>query len=72
MWETGVTHGIHEHFEKVMKLKKNAGKSVEAGREYVEAYVTYVHYVEGIYGAASRKAGHGEGGEKSAHHEEWS
>ncbi|HQP56810.1 MAG TPA: DUF6448 family protein [Syntrophorhabdus sp.] len=65
-----VTQGIHEHFEKAMKLKKNAGKSVEAGREYVEAYVTYVHYVDGIYGAASGKAGHGEGGEISAHHEE--
>ena len=35
--------------------------SVEAGREFVAAYVEYVHYVEGLHQAA-QGAGH--------HHEE--
>jgi len=32
--------------------------SVEAGREFVEAYVTYMHYVEGIHAAIASSAGH--------------
>jgi len=37
---------IKEKFKKAVEAKKNKDKSVEAGREYVEAYVTYMHYVE--------------------------
>ena len=33
---------------------------VEAGREYVEAYVPFVHYVEGLYETAKGKGAHGE------------
>ncbi len=59
--------GIRHRFERAMKLKKNASHSVDAGREYVEAYVTYVHYVEGIYDKAASEAGHhGEGDEDHA------
>jgi hypothetical protein len=30
-------------------MKKHSNKSVEAGHEFVRAYVEFVHYVEGIY-----------------------
>lgn len=43
-----VEHGIRERFEKVIEAKKHMNESVEAGREYVEAYVEFVHYVEGL------------------------
>ena len=41
---------IKEKFTKVVKAQKNKDKSVEAGR-FVEAYVLYMHYVEGIHTA---------------------
>lgn len=50
--------------------KKNADKSVTAGREYVEAYVNYVHYVEGIHAALMSKGEHhaeGNEGAKTGH-----
>lgn len=53
-----VAKGIRERFTHTEETKKNADKSVEAGREFVEAYVVFTHYVEGIYEAA-KKAPHG-------------
>lgn len=40
--------GIRERFAHALETKKHAAKSVAAGREYVEAYVAFVHYVEEI------------------------
>jgi hypothetical protein len=49
-----VQEGIRQQFNHVM-AKKNFNKNdVEAGREYVEAYVTFIHYVERIYEAVER------------------
>jgi hypothetical protein len=53
-----VAQGIHERFTHAQETKKNATKSIESGREFVEAYVVFTHYVEGIYEAA-KKAAHG-------------
>lgn len=53
-----VAKGIRERFTHAKETKKNADKSIEAGREFVEAYVVFTHYVEGIYEAAE-KAAHG-------------
>ena len=50
--------GLKEQFEKVQARKKYNKNDVAAGREYVEAYVEYVHYVEGLYDAA-KAAAHG-------------
>lgn len=36
---------IREKFNRALETKKHAGESVAAGREYVEAYVQYMHYV---------------------------
>lgn len=40
--------GLRERYARAAEARKHAHDSVEAGRKYVEAYVTYIHYVEGI------------------------
>ena len=50
--------GIREKFTKAIETKKNADRSIEAGREYVEAYVVFTHYVERIYNDAATNIGH--------------
>jgi hypothetical protein len=47
-----VAGGIRKKFEHAMEKKKDADKNIDAGREFVEAYVVFLHYVEGIYNAA--------------------
>lgn len=51
--------GLRDRFAEALKMRAHAGESAAAGREYVEAYVNYVHYVEALAGVI-----HG-----SAHHE---
>ena len=41
-----VERGIRERFVRAAERKKHASDSVEAGREYVEAYVEYIHFAE--------------------------
>ena len=41
---------IRERFGRVQQTQKHAGDSVSAGREYVEAYVAFMHYVEKLHG----------------------
>ena len=47
-----VQKGVRERFEQVMAKGKFNKNDVDAGREYVRAYVTFIHYVEGIVQAA--------------------
>lgn len=53
-----VREGIQRRFAAALTRKENAATSVEAGREYVEAYVDYVHFVESIHRLASHGASH--------------
>jgi hypothetical protein len=53
-----LTDGVKERFERAFELKKHKDESVEAGREYVEAYIEYVHYVEGLHQMINGKGGH--------------
>lgn len=39
---------LRERFARAAEARKHASESVKAGREYVEAYIAYSHYVEGI------------------------
>lgn len=57
-----LTSGVKERFDRVLDKKKHINDSVDAGREYVEAYVEYLHYVEGVHKTIAGKDGH--------HHEE--
>ncbi len=43
--------GVRERFARVIETRKRKDESVAAGREYVEAYVTFVHYIEGVHNA---------------------
>ena len=42
---------VREKFEKVLHAAKQKDQSVGAGRRFVEAYVQYTHFVEGIHTA---------------------
>ena len=53
-----IQKGIHEQFKKVMARKKFNKDDVAAGREYIETYVTFIHYVEHLY-EASKEPSHG-------------
>ena len=50
--------GIRQRFDRVITTKKKAGESVEAGREFVKAYVEFVHYVERLHDDAATEAAH--------------
>ena len=47
--------GIRERFRRALETRKHADESVTAGREFVEAYVIFTHYVEELH--ASVKGG---------------
>jgi len=49
-----VHNGLHNAYEKVESLKNYDKDNVEEGREYVAAYVNFLHYAEGIYKAAGK------------------
>lgn len=73
---SAMERGLHEHFTAALEKKKAAGNDVAAGRAAVSAYVTYIHYVEGLHQAA-KAAAHAHPGDsdaapahKAAHHEE--
>ncbi|MEM2786610.1 MAG: DUF6448 family protein [Candidatus Nitrosotenuis sp.] len=51
-----VHHGIHEQFTTAMAKKNFKQDDVAAGREYVKAYVEFIHYVERLFQAASKSA----------------
>ena len=42
-----------------MEAKTHKDESIEAGREYVEAYVVYVHFVEGLHNIITQGVAHG-------------
>jgi len=48
-------------FQKVLEAKKHKQEGVEAGREYVDAYVKYVIYVHGLHQAIQAGPKHGVG-----------
>ncbi len=61
---------VKERFEHLIDAMKYKDESVEAGRKYVEAYVIFVHYVEGLHNTiiqAGGAHGHGEEGQSEEH-----
>ena len=50
---------LHEHFNTVLAAKAFKREDVAAGREFVKAYVQFIHYVERLYETATTsKNGH--------------
>ena len=54
------TKGIRERFHRALKAKKHADESVAAGREFVESYVIFTHYVEGLHSKIKSASEHHE------------
>ncbi|MEJ2761373.1 MAG: DUF6448 family protein [Gammaproteobacteria bacterium] len=51
--------GLMDRYKQAMAAKGFKAQDIDAGREYVEKYVTFIHYVEGMYEAATRSvSGH--------------
>ena len=67
-----VRAGVHRHFDAAVSRRRFAVDDVAAGREFVDAYVPYVHYVEQLWDTAT-SAAHGHysehGGHEHAAHE---
>ena len=67
----GITHhveeGIRERFARAAAAKKQADASVAAGREFVEAYVEFTHYVERLHLDATTSASHHAGAPAAEH-----
>jgi hypothetical protein len=61
-----VAKGIRQRFNNTLERKKHAEDSVAAGREFVEFYVEFTHYVERLYNDA--KGGSAEHGKTEAPH----
>ena len=61
--------GIREKFDRVTSTAKEADKNVQAGREYVEAYVIFTHYVERLHNDMTSGVEH-HGETEPAEHEE--
>ena len=53
-----VAAGIKKRFTQTLERKKHSDESVEAGREFVEAYVDFTHYVERLHDDAQAAAPH--------------
>lgn len=44
-----VAHGLKARFQAASEAQKRAGASVQAGRDFVRAYVEFVHYAERLH-----------------------
>jgi len=49
MLTSEVEDRLRHRFSEVVEKKKNGDRSVKDGREYVKAYVEFVHYVEALH-----------------------
>lgn len=58
-----VAAGIKTRFDHAAATYKHKDESIAQGREFVEAYVAYTHYVERLHQDATGKSAHGEAGE---------
>ena len=54
-----VSAGLRKRFAAVKEAKKHAEHNVEAGRHFVEAYVSFIHYVERLHQSATVSSAHG-------------
>ncbi|MDA3793145.1 MAG: DUF6448 family protein [Elusimicrobia bacterium] len=59
-----ISSAITERFERLMEAKKHMNESVGAGREYVEAYVQFMHFTEAVHKIAMGEAAHHNESEK--------
>jgi hypothetical protein len=53
---TAMSEGLRTHFKETVAASDFKADDLAAGREYVKAYVTFIHYVERIYEAMALPA----------------
>jgi len=53
-----MANGIRKRFQHARETQNHADDSVAAGREFVESYVIFTHYVEGLHGLIKGGAAH--------------
>jgi len=53
-----IDKGIKDRFRRVIETRKHANESIEAGRQYVAAYVDFTHYAESVHNLVEKKAEH--------------
>lgn len=63
-----ITAGIKKRYERVAAAYKHKDESVALGREFVEAYVEFTHYVEKLHMDATGKGAHSEHKEQTKQH----
>ncbi|AJY70230.1 hypothetical protein RW64_11855 [Geobacter sulfurreducens] len=63
-----ITAGIKKRYERVAAAYKHKDESVALGREFVEAYVEFTHYVEKLHMDATGKGAHNEHKEQTKQH----
>jgi hypothetical protein len=56
MTTAAVERGLRERYARTAEARKKAGDSVAAGREYVAAYVDFVHFAERLHADATSGA----------------
>lgn len=61
--------GIRQRFKRVMEKKAHAQHSVSAGREYVAAYVDFIHYVERLHADSVGSGGHADAEARETSHQ---
>jgi hypothetical protein len=62
-----ISAGIKSRYEHAAATYKHKDESVAQGREFVEAYVAFTHYVERLHQDATGKDAHGEQGGHDKH-----
>ena len=62
-----VAAGIKKRYEHAAATYKHKDESVAQGREFVEAYVEFTHYVERLHQDATAQGAHGEASEHDEH-----
>ncbi len=62
-----IAAAVRMRYERAAAAYKHKDESVAQGREFVEAYVVFTHYVERLHQDATAKEVHGAHGEHSTH-----
>jgi len=52
--------GIRDRFQRALETQKHGDENVSSGREFVESYVIFTHYVEGIHTLIKGRTAHHE------------
>ncbi len=63
MLTAAAQEGLHQRFHLVLEARQYNPSDVKAGREYVAAYVEFIHFAERVHQALSAGTGHTAGHE---------